>query len=252
MPNIVKQKLSTGKVTLGGWVMIGHPASAELMASCGFDWVVIDTEHTSIGFEILENLLRAIELKGALPLVRLPGHDPITLKRCLDIGARGIIVPMVNSAQQAREVLAAAKFPPLGVRGASLCRPSEYGENFAAYYRDHNDDVLVIAMIEHLDAVANINEIVTVQGFDALFIGPYDLSSSMGIVGEFEHPKLKEALAKVQQAAKAANLPIGLHVVPPDLEQVRRRAAEGFQFIACSIDTQMILSCGKQLARALA
>ena len=251
MSNIVKDKLRSGKVTLGGWVMIGHPVSGELLASCGFDWVVVDTEHTSIGFETLESIFRAIELKGALPIVRLPGHDPITIKRCLDIGARGILVPMVNTAQQASDVVAAAKFPPLGVRGASLCRPSGYGESFPSYYQNHNDDVLVIAMIEHVDAVANINEILTVEGLDALFMGPYDLSSSMGIVGQFDHPRLKEALEKVRLSAKAANMPVGLHVVPPDLEMVRQRAAEGFQFIACSIDTQMILAWGKQFARAL-
>jgi 2-dehydro-3-deoxyglucarate aldolase len=158
---------------------------------------------------------------------------------------------MVNSAQQARDVVAAAKFPPMGVRGAAFCRPSGYGEQFKAYYDGHNEDVVVVAMIEHVDAVANIEEIVKVEGIDALFMGPYDLSSSMGIVGEFENPRFKEALEKVRLAAKKAGMPVGLHVVPPDVEQIRRRAKEGFQFIACSIDTQMILDLGKRMARAL-
>jgi 2-dehydro-3-deoxyglucarate aldolase len=251
MANIVKEKLSAGKVTLGAWVMVGHPASGEIQAACGFDWVAVDTEHTSIGFETLENIIRAIERGGAAPFVRMPGHDPITIKRTLDIGARGIIVPMVNSAQQARDIVAAAKFPPVGERGASFCRPSGYGDNFKGYYDAHNEDICVVAMVEHVDAVANIDEIVRVEGVDALFMGPYDLSSSMGIVGEFDNPRFEEALMKVREAAKKAGMPVGLHVVPPDIEQIRQRAAEGFQFIACSIDTQMILSLGKQMARAL-
>jgi 2-dehydro-3-deoxyglucarate aldolase len=251
MTNIVKQKLRSGKVTLGAWVMIGHPASGELQAACGFDWVAVDTEHTSVGFETLESIFRAIELKGSVPFVRLPGHDPITLKRCLDIGARGLIVPMVNTAVQAHEIVQAAKFPPEGVRGAAFCRAAAYGESFKPYYDGHNEDVVVVAMIEHIDAVESIREIVDVEGIDALFIGPYDLSSSMGIVGEFDNPKFEQALERVRLAAKRAKLPVGLHVVPPDIEQIRKRAAEGYQFIACSIDTQMILALGKQMARSL-
>ncbi len=251
MDNKVKAKLRAGEVSLGAWVMIGHPASGELQAACGFDWVAVDTEHTSIGFESLEGIVRAIELKGAVPFVRLPGHDPITIKRTLDIGARGIIVPMVNSAEQARQIVAAAKFPPEGERGASFCRPAGYGDTFKPYYDRHNEDVVIVAMVEHIRAVENIEQIVRVEGIDALFMGPYDLSSSMGIVGEFENPRFEESLVRVRAAAKAANMPVGIHVVPPDVEQVRQRAREGFQFIACSIDTQMILSLGRRLAESL-
>lgn len=251
MGNILKQKLRAGEVTLGTWLMIGHPASAELLASCGFDWVAVDVEHTCIGRDAMENVIRAIELRGAAPLVRLPDHDPVFIKWCLDAGAGGIIAPMVNSAEQARAVVAAAKFPPAGIRGAAFCRAAGYGESFKEYYYSQNDEVVVVAMVEHADSVANIEEIVKVEGIDALFMGPYDLSSSMGIVGQFDHPDFKEALRRVREAAREAGMPVGIHVVPPDAEQVRLRAREGFQFIACSIDTQMILSLGKQLAGSL-
>lgn len=251
MGNIVKDKLRAGEVTLGTWLMVGHPASGELLASCGFDWVAVDIEHTSIGLDVLENIVRGIGSKGAAPFVRLPDHSPTFIKWCLDMGAKGIIAPMVNSAEQAKAVVAAAKFPPVGIRGAAFCRAADYGESFKEYYYGQNEEVVVVTMVEHVDSVANIEEIVRVPGVDALFMGPYDLSSSMGIVGEFEHPRFVEALKKVRDAAKNAGMPVGLHVVAPDIEQVRQRASEGFQFIACSIDTQMILSLGKQLAGAL-
>lgn len=251
MGNIVKDRLRAGEVTLGTWLMVGHPAAGELLASCGFDWVAVDVEHTCIGRDTMENIVRAIASKGSTPLVRLPDHNPVFIKWCLDAGAKGIIAPMVNSAEQARAVVAAAKFPPAGIRGAAFCRAAGYGESFQEYYYSQNEDVAVVAMVEHADSVANIEEIVKVEGIDALFMGPYDLSSSMGIVGEFDHPRFKEAVRKVRDAARNAGMPVGIHVVPPDIDQVRQRADEGFQFIACSIDTQMILSLGKQLAESL-
>jgi len=251
MANIVKQKLLNGQVTLGGWVMLGHPGVAQILSACGFDWVAVDMEHAAIDIENLENLFRAVELHGALPFVRLPGHDPIVLKRCLDAGARGLIFPMVNSADQARELVAHAKYPPVGCRGASLVRAARYGLTFADYYKNHNDDVVLVMMIEHIDAVDRIEEIVAVDGIDALFFGPYDLTSSMNIVGQLDHPKFLAAVEKVKSAARKAGVPLGMHVVPPDLSLLKQRISEGYQFIGASIDTQILLHFGKQLVNVL-
>lgn len=248
--NAVKRKLQAGEPTLGGWVMICHRASAELLAMCGFDWVAIDMEHTSISYETMEHLVNTIDQRGALPMVRIAGHDPVIIKRVLDMGAGGIIVPMVTTAAEARQIVAAAKFPPTGCRSVCFSPASGYGEKFDTYFNTVNDEVVVVAMIEHIDAVNNIDEIVNVEGIDALFFGPYDLSGSMGIVGQFEHPDFVAALEKVSVAAKKATMPIGIHVVVPELEQIRSRIDQGYQFIGCSIDTQMILAMGKQLASA--
>ncbi len=251
MGNIVKEKLKAGQVTLGGWMMLGHPGIGQIFASCGFDWVAVDMEHTAFSDETLENIIRAIEVKGAVALARMQGNDPVAIKRALDAGARGIIVPMVNSAAEARQMVSYAKFPPEGIRGASFSRATNYGENFSDYYRNHNSDVVLVAMIEHIDGVNRIEEIVRVEGLDALFFGPYDLSSSMGIVGQFDHPEFKQAVEKVRLAAGRVKLPIGIHVVAPDPDQIRKRADEGFQFIGCGVDTQILYHLGKQMAGAL-
>jgi len=249
--NIVKEKLQAGRVTLGSWVMISDAGSAELLALSGFDWVTIDMEHTSISYETAEDMIRAIERHNVVPLVRVAADDPVIIKRCLDVGAGGIIVPMIKTADQARRIVSEAKYPPEGVRGASFSRATMYGEDFARYYGGWNDDVIVVAMIEHIDAVNNIDQIVETVGLDALFFGPYDLSSSMGIVGQLDHPDFVAAIDKVKQAAAKVRLPVGIHVVFPNVEDIRARAEQGFQLIACSLDSQMILHLAKQLASAL-
>jgi len=251
--NIVKRKLQQGQPTLGGWIMISHPATGELLAQCGFDWVAIDMEHTSVSFETIESIIRSMERYHVISLVRIAGHDPLAISRCLDIGAQGLIVPMVKSGDEARQIVREAKFPPAGRRSACLSRAAGCGvENFRRYYTTFNDEIIIVAMIEHIDAVNNIEEIVTVEGIDALFFGPFDLSGSMGIIGQFDHPDFISAIDKVKQAARKAKMPIGIHVIAPSPDEIRKRAEEGFQFIGCSIDTQIILSTGKTLAASLA
>jgi len=250
--NKVKEKLSTGQATLGGWIMTSSPAAAEVMAVCGFDWVAIDMEHTSVNYETIEHAMRAIQLHDCVPMVRVAAHDPTIIKRCLDVGAVGVVVPMVNTAEQARSVVTAARFPPHGSRGASFARAAIFGENFQQYYRTANDEVIVVAMVEDIESVKNIEQIVAVAGVDALFFGPYDLSKSMGIVGQFKHPDFVALVEKVKSAAARVKMPVGIHVIPPDPNEVRDRVNQGFQFIACSVDTQMILTLGKPLASALA
>lgn len=235
-----KQKLENGEVTLGAWVMIGHPAIAEIYAGEGFDWICVDMEHTSTDIRMFGELALAVKGTNCDILARLHSCDPVQAKLVLDVGANGIIVPSVNSKQEAEQAVAMAKFPPEGTRGSSLCKATDFGRNFRQYFDTHNDKVLVIVMLEHIDAVKNIDDILSVPGIDATFIGPYDLSASMGIAGQLDHPDLLAVQQKLFEACQRKNVPAGFHVVPLDNELVKIRIKEGYRFIACGLDTEFI------------
>jgi 2-dehydro-3-deoxyglucarate aldolase len=242
-----KDKLRGGEPALGGWIMIGHPSVAEILAGEGFDWLGVDMEHTSTTVRMFHELALAVKGTGVDLLVRLPGHDSQMTKLVLDSGADGIIVPSVNTAEQARGAVAMAKFPPEGHRGASLCRATDFGRSFDTYYRQHNNNALVVCMLEHVDAVENIESILATPGIDATFIGPYDLSASMGIPGQTDHPDALKAQQTLLAACKRHGVPAGIHVVPVDGGEVRRRIDEGFRFIACGIDTEFLLFASRQV-----
>ena len=169
---------------------MAHPSIAEILAMAGYDWVVVETEHTGIDVSEVLRLLIAIEQRGSIPLVRLAWNDPIQAKAVLDSGAAGVLVPMINTREEAELAVKMTKYPPLGYRGVGLARAQGYGENFNEYVEHANDDTLLMVQIEHKDAVANIEEILSVPGIDGTFIGPYDLSMSMGIPGQITHPDL--------------------------------------------------------------
>ncbi|MCK4982843.1 MAG: hypothetical protein KAS17_07955 [Victivallaceae bacterium] len=236
-----KQKLKDGQVALGAWVMIGHPTIVELYAGEGFDWICVDMEHTSTDIRMFYEMALAIKGINCDILARLHSCDPVQAKLVLDAGANGIIVPSVNSKEEAELAVAMANFPPEGIRGSSLCRATDFGRNFRQYFDFHNDKVLVVVMLEHIDAVENIDEILSVPGIDATFIGPYDLSASMGISGQHDHPDLLAAQNKLIEACKKHRIPAGFHVVPTDNELLKTRIKEGYRFIACGLDTEFIM-----------
>jgi 2-keto-3-deoxy-L-rhamnonate aldolase RhmA len=249
--NQVKHTLKAGKPCLGSWIMIGHQASAEILAAAGFDWITVDMEHTSIGYETLPVLLGAIRSRGPQAFVRVEANDPTVIKRVLDCGAGGIIVPLVNSAAEAEAAVRSAKYPPAGFRGVSLGRASDYGANFEHYFRSTNDEVLVVAQIEHYRAVEAIDEILAVQDLDAVFLGPYDLSGSMGIVGQFDHPRMREARRRVLEAGRAAGKAVGFHEVRLEARAVQALLDEGFTMIACGIDTIFLRDSARALVREI-
>jgi len=232
-----KEKLRAGRPVLGGWIMIGHPSVAEILAGEGFDWLAVDLEHTSTSVRMFHELCLAVKGTGVDLLARLPGHNPETTKQVLDCGATGIIVPSVNTREQAEQAVAMATYPPEGYRCASLCRAADFGRDFDAYYRSHNQNVLVVCMLEHADAVKNVDAILGVPGIDATFIGPYDLSASMGLPGQVDHPDVLEAQRTLLAACNRHQVPAGIHVVATNGNEVKRRIADGFRFIACGVDT---------------
>ncbi len=166
-------------------------------------------------------------------------------------GAQRIIVPSVNTPQQAAQAAGMARFPPAGSRGVSLCRASDFGRDFAGYFARHNDDVLVVVMLEHIEAVAQADAILATPGIDAAFIGPYDLSASMGLAGQLEHPQFRAAQAAIFEACARHGVAPGIHVVSADAEAVARHVRAGFRFIACGSDGLFIMhGCRKVLQGA--
>ncbi len=245
-----KKRLQSNQPTLGGWIMIGHPVVAEVLAGEGFDWLAVDMEHTATDIRTFQEIALALKGTSCDLLARLPCCDPHLAKLVLDAGATGIIVPSVNTPEQAQQAVAMAKFPPEGTRGASLCRATDFGRNFETYYREHNQRVIVVVMLEHVDAVENVDAILQTPGIDATFIGPYDLSASLGKAGELNDPEVVAAQQRILGACRAHGVAAGIHVVPIDPQQVRQRVAEGFCFVACGLDTGMLIHGCRTMLRS--
>jgi len=238
----LKARLRAGQVSAGAWISLPH-------VSVG-DWVVVDTEHTAVDVSEVLPMILAIERRGAVALVRLASNDPVQCKSVLDSGAAGVIVPMVNTRAQAEQAVANAKYPPEGTRGVGLARAHSYGPGFDDYMRAANRDSLVIVQIEHIEGVNNIDEIVTVPGLDGTFIGPYDLSASLGLAGQLEHPTVVAARQRVLDATLKQGIAAGVHVVHPATaeEEMRRRVGEGYRFIALSSDMLLLGHAHRTLA----
>lgn len=244
----LKHKLQNNELTIGSWITLGHPAIAEIMAKSGFDWLTVDMEHSAITLHEAQQLIQVIELSDCVPLVRVGENNPNLIKRVMDAGAYGVIVPMINNAKDAKDAVEAVKYPPIGKRGVGLARAQGYGTDFDNYKKWVENDSIVIVQIEHIDAVMNIDEILATEGVDGFIIGPYDLSGSLGIPGDFNHPKVIEALEHVKNAAQRANIIAGFHVVPPEPEQVKIKINEKYRFIAYSLDTLLLAeTCQKDL-----
>ncbi len=242
-PNTAKRLLKAGKPACGVWINWPSPVAAEALASIGWDWLVVDTEHGAIDLETLQNLFIAIGATPTIPMCRVPWNDPIHIKRVLDAGSLGIVVPMVCSAEDAAKAVSAAKYPPEGIRSSGGGRWRYWaGPNYA---EEANDEIMVVVMIEHVDAVRNAEAILSVKGVDACFIGPNDLAWSMSPYGRArgsaEHQTL---IDEVLRAAKKVGVPAGIHCQSP--EEVTRRIDQGFQFLACQNDGAFMMKAATE------
>lgn len=237
MNDSLKIRLMERRISVGSWITIGHPAIAEIMARSGFDWLTVDMEHSAITFHEAQQLIQVIDLCGVVPLVRVGQNEPYYIKRVMDAGAHGVIVPMVNSREDAIRAVNAVKYPPVGTRGVGLSRAQGYGMGFSEYREWVNEGSIVIVQIEHIDAVNNLEKILAVEGVDGFMVGPYDLSASMGRPGDFDHPDVTGALVRVLEVSGSLNALSGIHVIPPDAREVNRKIDEGYRFIAFCLDT---------------
>jgi len=234
--NSLKSELQNKGLTIGSWITLGHSSIAEIMAKAGFDWLTVDMEHSAITLFEAQQLIQVIDLCGCIPLVRIGNNDANLIKRVMDAGSHGVIVPMVNSKQDAERAVGAVKYPPQGFRGVGLARAQSYGTNFEGYLKWNQIESVVIVQVEHIKAVENLEKILSVDGVDAFIVGPYDLSASLGISGQFEHPYFIEALNEVHRISKKYNAVAGYHVVYPEPAQVLEKILQGYNFLAYGVD----------------
>ncbi|MFQ5456623.1 MAG: HpcH/HpaI aldolase/citrate lyase family protein [Nitrospirota bacterium] len=232
----LKERLQNKELTVGSWITIGHTSIAEIMANAGFDWLTVDMEHSVITLRETQQLIQVIELSGVTPIVRVGENDPALIKRVMDAGAHGVIVPMVNSREEAQKAVQSVKYPPEGFRGVGLARAQAYGAGFDQYKEWLKNESIVIVQIEHIKGVENLEKILGTPGVDGFIIGPYDLSGSLGVPGEFDHPDVIKALNHVKEVTHKLEALSGFHVIPPDYRIFKEKMDDGYRFIAFSLD----------------
>lgn len=234
--NNLKSKLQRNSLTIGSWITIGHHSIIEIMASAGFDWLTIDMEHSTIELTEAQNLIAHIQANGMIALVRVGRNEELLIKRVMDAGVDGVIVPMINSKEDAEKAVSYVKYPPLGTRGVGLFRAQKYGIGFEEYKNWLLNESIIIAQIEHINAVENLEEILKTDGIDGIIIGPYDLSGSMGVPGEYDSSEVKEVINKVENICKKYNMPLGFHVIQPNYKDLKEKINAGYTFLAFSLD----------------
>jgi 2-dehydro-3-deoxyglucarate aldolase len=232
----LKEKLAGGTITVGSWITMGHPEVAEIMARAGFDWLTVDLEHSAITLSQAQQLIAIIELSGVFPLVRVGKNEPDLIKRVMDAGAHGVIVPMVNSEEDAKRAVSAVKYPPEGERGVGLSRAQGYGAEFEKYKEWNLSESVVIVQIEHIQAVENLEHILSVEGVDGFIVGPYDLSGSLGVPGDFDNADVLSALNRIKEVSKKMKPASGFHSVSSDPNEAAAKIEEGYTFIGFSLD----------------
>ncbi len=237
MKNInLKTKLANGELTHGSWLTIGHPAIAEILCQYSFDWLTIDIEHNMFDPSQIVDVLRVIQANNVAALVRVSKNEEVIIKSVMDAGADGVIVPMVNSKEDALRAVEFVKYPPFGKRGVGLSRAQSYGSGFDTYKIWLEKSSVVIAQIEHIEGVENLKEIIGTPGIDGIIVGPYDLSGSLGFPGEYQRREVKLALEEIEKICTSNGFPMGYHVVPPDLELYGEIVSKGYKFIALCTD----------------
>jgi 2-keto-3-deoxy-L-rhamnonate aldolase RhmA len=219
-----------------------------MISSCGFDWLFMDGEHGNLSTLDWQRMLQAVAGRSAA-IIRVATNSEREIKKILDIGADGIIAPQVNSAEEARHVVACCKYPPQGIRGVGLARAQGYGRYFSDYVETANVSTAVIIQAEHIDAVDNIDEIVEVDGIDAVFIGPYDLSASMGRMGQIDHPEVVSAVDRVGRACQQRGIALGYFGTTA--ESVQAYIDKGYHLICAGVDAGFVIDGAEQVLQAL-
>ncbi|MDH5719786.1 MAG: aldolase/citrate lyase family protein [Spirochaetia bacterium] len=232
----IKQKLKNNEPTVGTWMQIPDTSVAEIIGKSGYDWVALDLEHGLFSPCQLPDICRAIEIGGSVPFARISFNHFKEIKHALEAGVRGIIIPMISSAEELKEGINNALYPPNGNRGVGYSRANLFGRYFNQNVPAINREIIVVAQIENMNAVKSLDEILQVKGLDAIIVGPYDLSASMGITAEFENPDFIEIMRHIKSKAQTYQVPMGMHIVQPSPEELKLRIKEGYRFIAYSID----------------
>ncbi len=238
MENHIKRELYHGKTCYGTWISAGSANVVDVLKNLNFDWFVIDSEHSPIGPETISHMIQAIGGK-IVPLVRVGLNDQYLIKLSLDAGAYGVIVPLVNSRAEAERAVNFAMYPPLGTRGTAGTRASRYGVDSKEYLRTANDEVMVIAQIETIAALDNIDDILSVEGVDVAFVGPSDLTMSLGLIDDRTNPRVAEAMNKVVKACQNRDKIPG--VMASSTDEVKSAVERGFRFISLASDVRFLM-----------
>jgi 2-dehydro-3-deoxyglucarate aldolase len=233
--NTIKKRMQEAKPVFGSWLTIPHSMTVEIMASAGYDWLIVDFEHAPIDIQNGLAMIQAMRYSPVSPVARVPLIDMGWIKRVLDIGFFSVMVPLIRTGEETEYAVKLANYPPRGIRGAAAAtRATGYGTYTKEYLARANQETMVIIQIENPDSVANIKDIVSVPGVDCLFIGPMDLSVNLGVPGDFQHPRMLEAFRKVEDAAREASVPLGTLVGTP--EDAKKKVDEGYLFLGISSD----------------
>ncbi len=247
---LLKERLQNGEAVFGPFVNLCHPAVMEVAGLAGFDFAIIDTEHGEISSDRAVDMIRAAKLSGISPIVRVYGNQPELIAKALDIGAEGVQIPQISTKAAAEAAVKAAKFSPQGERGCNAyVRAAQYSHrNKLTYFADANKETTVIIQVEGMEGVNNIADILTVEGMDVLFIGPYDLSASLGIPGQVEHPLLIAEVEKTMAMARKAGVAIGFFV--DDVASAVKWKKRGVQYISFASDVGLIHEVFSQKVKA--
>lgn len=232
-----KRKLRSRQKLVGTWITLDDPAVVEILSEIPFDFFVVDMEHSSLGLNQAAGLIRAIERHRRCALVRVNENHPPLLKRVMDLGPSGVIIPLICSREEAEKAVRSVYYPPRGFRGVGLARAQGYGLRFEEYKVHLSKNISVLGLIEHIDAIENLEEILAVEGLDGTLIGPYDLSGSMGHPGEFYRTDVKQAIHRYEAVASKMRKPLGFHVVHPEPKVAREYFKKGYSLIALGIDS---------------
>jgi 2-dehydro-3-deoxyglucarate aldolase len=236
-----RHRLAQGLPLIGTWLQVANSDYAEVIGDAGYDWAAIDMEHGAFSRHSLPDIFRALELGGTAPMARIANPDSSLCQQALDAGAAGVIIPRVETATQLESLIAACKWPPAGARGVGFSRANLYGKYFDNY-KVESQMSFVVAQVESAIAVASIAEIATVHGLDAIMIGPYDLSASLGRTGDLRHPEVQTAIQQVMTACRSIGVASGIHVVQPSPSDLNDAIAAGHRFIAYGTDMLFLAS----------
>ena len=245
--NKLKQKLMQGEKVLGTHVLLNGHQTTEIISSLGYDYLWIDTEHTSMSLENVEDHLLISRLNGVASLVRVPWNDPVRMKPILEMGPDGIIIPMVNSYEEALQAVQACMYPPRGIRGYGPRRASNFGMMPLEEYLQSADDIMRIVQVEHIDAVRDLKRIVTVDAIDAFIIGPMDLSSSMGKLGKLDDPEVCSVIDEIIATVHEAGKPVGVSFGLCGPEEIQKWKNRGVDMISLACETDFIITGAQKL-----
>ena len=232
-----RKDLKLGKVLIGGWMQLSNPNLAEIISDYKeYNWVAVDMEHGSFSTGNLPDIFRAIELKNKLALVRLPNKNTNICSQVLDAGCAGVIIPNIKKVSELIAIRDACYLPPKGTRGVGYSRANLFGKKFSDYKKGKTKPI-IIAMIENIISVKNLEQLIQTEGLDAVLIGPYDLSASMNITGKFNHPKFKSAIREIKKLSRRYKIPCGIHIIEPKHNILKKYIKLGYQFLPYSADT---------------